>query len=164
MLKAIELSNNTTERGSLTLPIRFLVRRRGCCHFVRAAARLLTRSRCSASGFFSFCSPRAFEFVVSTAFPVSESMETAVEQREGYHEKWDKPKSETMRRFYEKYPNTKFPDSQDKFSWGGITRCSRWATKIRLTPPQRSAKSWNKETVSPHAPRGCAIGRRAASI
>jgi ABC-2 type transport system permease protein len=69
--------------------------------------------------FLVLLAPALLSSVVSTLFPVSESMETAVEQREGYHEKWDKPKRETMVRFYQKYPEYKdFPIPEDKFSWG----------------------------------------------
>lgn len=69
--------------------------------------------------FLTLLAPALLASVVSTAFPVSESMETAIEQREGYHEKWDKPKQETMTRFYAEYPefaNITIPE--DKFSWG----------------------------------------------
>jgi ABC-2 type transport system permease protein len=69
--------------------------------------------------FLVLLAPALLSSVVSTAFPVSESMETTVEQREGYHEKWDKPKSETMERFYQKYPEyLGFPVPEDRFSWG----------------------------------------------
>ncbi|MDQ4121055.1 MAG: DUF3526 domain-containing protein [Acidobacteriota bacterium] len=69
--------------------------------------------------FLVLLAPALLSSIVSTVFPVSESMETSVEQREGYHEKWDKPKAETMQRFYQKYPEYKdFPIPEDRFSWG----------------------------------------------
>lgn len=69
--------------------------------------------------FLVLLAPALLSSIVSTAFPVSESMETSVRQREGYHEKWDKPKSETMQRFYRKYPEfAAVPIPEDKFSWG----------------------------------------------
>jgi ABC-2 type transport system permease protein len=69
--------------------------------------------------FLVLLAPAVVGSIVSTVFPVSESMETAVEQREGYHEKWDQPKRETMQRFYARYPKFReFPIPEDKFSWG----------------------------------------------
>lgn len=69
--------------------------------------------------FLALLAPALLASTVSTAFPVSEAMQTAIAQREGYHEKWDKPKQETMRRFYQKYPQfADVPIPEDKFSWG----------------------------------------------
>jgi ABC-2 type transport system permease protein len=69
--------------------------------------------------FLTILAPALLNLVISTAFPVSESFDVTVKQREGYHRKWDKPKAETMTMFYEKYPQYKdFPIPEDKFSWG----------------------------------------------
>lgn len=69
--------------------------------------------------FLTILAPALLNLVISTLFPVSESFEVTVRQREGYHQKWDKPKAETMTKFYEKYPEYKaFPVPEDKFSWG----------------------------------------------
>lgn len=69
--------------------------------------------------FLSLLAPALLASIVSTWFPVSEAMQTAIAQREGYHEKWDKSKAETMRRFYRKYPQfADVPIPEDKFSWG----------------------------------------------
>lgn len=69
--------------------------------------------------FLALLAPALLSTLLATVLPVSESMETAVENREGYHEKWDKPKAETMEKFYRKYPEYRtFPISEDKFSWG----------------------------------------------
>lgn len=63
--------------------------------------------------------PALLNLVISTVFPVSESFEVTVKQREGYHQKWDRSKGETMEKFYEKYPEYRvFPIAEDKFSWG----------------------------------------------
>jgi len=41
-----------------------------------------------------------------------------VEQRDGYHEKWDLEKDATMIEFYEAYPEYKnYPVPEDEFSW-----------------------------------------------
>lgn len=63
--------------------------------------------------------PALLNLVISTAFPVSESFDVTVRQREGYHQKWDKPKAATMAKFYAQYPQYKdVPIPEDKFSWG----------------------------------------------
>ena len=45
--------------------------------------------------------------IITTTTPVHEAMETTLIQREAYHEKWDKPKSVTMNKFYQEYPEYK---------------------------------------------------------
>lgn len=69
--------------------------------------------------FLVLLAPALLSSLIATLFPVSESFDAAIKQREGYHEKWDRSKSATMDKFYEKYPqfiNTVIPE--DKFSWG----------------------------------------------
>jgi ABC-2 type transport system permease protein len=69
--------------------------------------------------FLTILAPALLSLLISTTLPVSESFEVTVSQREGYHQKWDKPKAETMEKFYLKYPEyQEFPVPQDKFSWG----------------------------------------------
>lgn len=63
--------------------------------------------------------PALLSLVISTAIPIPESFEVAVAQREGYHQKWDRPKADTMKIFYEFYPEYRdIPIPEDKFSWG----------------------------------------------
>lgn len=69
--------------------------------------------------FLTILLPALLNLLISTAFPVSESFDVTVRQREGYHQKWDRTKAETMSKFYEKYPQYReFPIAEDKFSWG----------------------------------------------
>lgn len=69
--------------------------------------------------FLTILAPALLNLVVSTSLPVSESFEVTVRQREGYHNQWDQAKRETMRRFYEIYPEYRsVPISEDQFSWG----------------------------------------------
>jgi len=69
--------------------------------------------------FLTILAPALLNLAVSTALPVSESFDLTVKQREGYHQKWDKAKAETMQKFYELYPEYKsVPIPEDKFSWG----------------------------------------------
>ncbi len=69
--------------------------------------------------FLTILGPALLNLAISTALPVSESFELTVKQREGYHQKWDLAKAETMQKFYLKYPQYKdIPIPEDKFSWG----------------------------------------------
>ena len=55
---------------------------------------------------------------ITNTYPVPEALATAVEQREGYHEKWDTDKATTMEGFYTHYPQFKnYPLPDKQFSW-----------------------------------------------
>jgi len=55
---------------------------------------------------------------VINKYQVPEALNAMVEQRDGYHEKWDLEKDATMKGFYEAYPQYKnYPVPEDKFSW-----------------------------------------------
>ncbi|GAA3607617.1 DUF3526 domain-containing protein [Flavivirga amylovorans] len=55
---------------------------------------------------------------VLNKYQVPEALDAMVEQRDGYHEKWDLEKDATMTGFYEAYPQFKKYDvPEDKFSW-----------------------------------------------
>jgi ABC-2 type transport system permease protein len=62
--------------------------------------------------------PAAVNNYLSYKYPVPEALATMVEQREGYHEKWDQPKETTMGKFYRHYPQyEKYGLPQGQFSW-----------------------------------------------
>ncbi|MDF2192038.1 DUF3526 domain-containing protein [Paraflavitalea sp. CAU 1676] len=51
-------------------------------------------------------------------YPTPEALNTAVEQRKGYHEKWDVEKSVTMARFYKHYPQfAHYGQPGEAFNW-----------------------------------------------
>jgi ABC-2 type transport system permease protein len=63
--------------------------------------------------------PGIANVIVNNRIPVPEAAETAIRQREGYHEKWDLPKTPTMEKFYAVYPQyRKYPIPQDQYSPG----------------------------------------------
>ncbi|MCI0388883.1 MAG: DUF3526 domain-containing protein [Acidobacteria bacterium] len=63
--------------------------------------------------------PAALNVTLSILLPVPEALEATVRQREGYHQQWDRPKAETMQRFFGRYPEyASFQAPPDKFSWG----------------------------------------------
>jgi ABC-2 type transport system permease protein len=63
--------------------------------------------------------PASLNLILSQKYPVPEALQNVINQREGYHEKWDMPKENTMKPFFEHYPQLKkypFPEDQT-FSW-----------------------------------------------
>jgi ABC-2 type transport system permease protein len=83
---------------------------------------------------------------LATALPVPEAFAVTVNQREGYHQQWDRPKAETMQRFFQRYPEyASFQAPADKFSWGwyfaaqhlGDEDAAESATQLRAKLLQR---------------------------
>jgi ABC-2 type transport system permease protein len=67
---------------------------------------------------FTILLPAAVNNFVANLYPVPESLATMVEQRDGYHEKWDKDKDDTMEKFYAHYPQFKtYGVPEQTFSW-----------------------------------------------
>ena len=63
--------------------------------------------------------PAALNVGLAIFLPVPEAFAVTVNQREGYHRQWDRPKAETMQRFFQRYPEyAGFQAPADKFSWG----------------------------------------------
>jgi ABC-2 type transport system permease protein len=63
--------------------------------------------------------PATLNLWLTQRFSVPEALQNVINQREGYHEKWDMPKEVTMKPFFEHYPQLKkypFPDDKT-FSW-----------------------------------------------
>jgi len=63
--------------------------------------------------------PASLNLVLTQRFSVPEALQNVINQREGYHEKWDMPKEVTMKPFFEHYPQLKqYPFDEDlTFSW-----------------------------------------------
>lgn len=63
--------------------------------------------------------PGALNLTLNRRLALNEAFEIVIRQREGYHRQWDVAKSETMRRFFEEYPeHSGFTAPADRFSWG----------------------------------------------
>lgn len=66
----------------------------------------------------TFILPAAVNNYITVKYPVPEALATTVEQREGYHEKWDLDKQSTLNSFYAHYPQfKKYPLPNRQFSW-----------------------------------------------
>ena len=66
----------------------------------------------------TFLAPAALSLANAVLHPVPEALELTVRQRQGYHEAWDLPPSETMEDFYKDYPE--WSDQtvpEDEFTW-----------------------------------------------
>lgn len=64
-------------------------------------------------------SPSVINNIVTNRFPVPEALTTMIKQRDGYHQKWDTNKRDTMEKFYGRYPQFKeygYPP-EEGFSW-----------------------------------------------
>jgi ABC-2 type transport system permease protein len=63
--------------------------------------------------------PAFLNLVLTQRFSVPEALQNVINQREGYHEKWDMPKEVTMKPFFEHYPQLRqYPFPEDlTFSW-----------------------------------------------
>lgn len=94
--------------------------------------------------------PGAANNYITRKYPVPEALATVVEQREGYHEKWDMDKKVTMDKFYAHYPQfRKYPLPDKEFSWlwyyamqqAGDDDASQQAAQMRN-------KLWQREKAS----------------
>ena len=62
--------------------------------------------------------PASLNSLLANLYPVPEALSTMVEQRDGYHEKWDLEKEVTMNSFFAEYPQyQKYPLPEEDFSW-----------------------------------------------
>jgi len=63
--------------------------------------------------------PGALNLALSHFYPIPEALQNVVNQREGYHEKWDMEKDRSLKPFYNHYPQyKKYPFPEEKsFSW-----------------------------------------------
>jgi len=63
--------------------------------------------------------PASINSYLSNKYPVPEALETMIEQRDGYHKKWDSDRNKTMKDFYAHYPQFEsygMPD-EEEFTW-----------------------------------------------
>jgi ABC-2 type transport system permease protein len=62
--------------------------------------------------------PALLNLVLVTVFPVTEGLELTVKQRQESHAAWDKPRAETMEKFFARNPDwSGTPPVQGRFAW-----------------------------------------------
>lgn len=52
----------------------------------------------------NFIIPMTGNIIIQKIYPANEGLKAQIEQREGYHNKWDEAKAPTMQKFYQIYP------------------------------------------------------------
>ncbi|MGH1517908.1 DUF3526 domain-containing protein [Chryseobacterium sp. JK1] len=67
----------------------------------------------------NFIIPMSSNILIQKIYPVHESLKAVMEQREGYHNKWDEAKRPTMEKFYKVYPQYRnfTVEENDTFTW-----------------------------------------------
>ncbi|MNK87522.1 ABC-2 family transporter protein [compost metagenome] len=67
----------------------------------------------------NFIIPMGSNMLIQKYYPVQESLKAVMQQREGYHNKWDELKLPTMEKFYKAYPQFKSfkVEENDEFTW-----------------------------------------------
>ncbi|UZT98749.1 DUF3526 domain-containing protein [Chryseobacterium fluminis] len=67
----------------------------------------------------NFIIPMSTNMVIQKLYPVHESLKAVMQQREGYHNKWDEAKGPTMKKFYREYPQFRgFKiEENEAFTW-----------------------------------------------
>ena len=116
--------------------------------------------------------PAALTLANAILHPVPEALELTVRQRQGYHEAWDLTKSETMRSFFEDYPEwSDRTVPEDVFTWAWYyamnhrgdqqARDASGAYRDVLRERERWARRWSR-LVPPLAAQ-LALDRLAAT-
>lgn len=67
----------------------------------------------------NFIIPMTSNAMIQKFYPVHESLKAVMQQREGYHNKWDELKHPTMEKFYKVYPQYRHftVEENDTFTW-----------------------------------------------
>lgn len=67
----------------------------------------------------NFIIPMSSNILIQKIYPVNESLKAVMEQREGYHNKWDEAKLPTMEKFHKAYPQYRnfTVEENDTFTW-----------------------------------------------
>ncbi|RXM65604.1 hypothetical protein BOQ60_07395 [Chryseobacterium sp. CH1] len=67
----------------------------------------------------NFIIPMSSNILIQRIYPIHESLKAVMEQRDGYHNKWDEAKHPTMEKFYKAYPQYKnfIVEENDTFTW-----------------------------------------------
>lgn len=113
-------------------------------------------SRLSAAGLLCFwivltiILPAVLNNFILSKYPLPEALDTAIEQREAYHEKWDTDQKPTLEKFYQHYPQFRsygFP--QENFSWLWYYAMQQMGDdESKNQSDQLKTKLWKREEMS----------------
>ncbi|TDS51228.1 DUF3526 domain-containing protein [Myroides indicus] len=67
----------------------------------------------------NFIVPMISFVLIQKMYPIEEALQTVIEQRDGYHNKWDEPQKNTIDKFHNIYPQFKTNDTifNNDFNW-----------------------------------------------
>ncbi|WP_341227264.1 DUF3526 domain-containing protein [uncultured Arcticibacterium sp.] len=116
--------------------------------------------------------PAIFTAVINYKLPVSETFKTLIDGREGYHAQWDKPKEETLQKFYDHYPQFseyKLPPGDFNWLWyyamqqSGDDMASEASKNLQEKLRQREAFSSTVGTIFPSMHTGITMSNLSKS-
>lgn len=93
--------------------------------------------------------PAVLNNFVLSRYPLPEALDTAIEQREAYHEKWDTDQRPTLEKFYKHYPQFRsygFP--KENFNWLWYYAMQQMGDESKSQSVQLKAKLWKREDMS----------------
>ncbi|WP_080779536.1 DUF3526 domain-containing protein [Chryseobacterium phocaeense] len=113
-------------------------------------------SRASAAGLLCFwivltiIFPAVLNNFILSKYPLPEALDTAIEQREAYHEKWDTDQKPTLEKFYQHYPQFRsFGFPKENFSWLWYYAMQQMGDdESKNQSDQLKAKLWKREEMS----------------
>ncbi|PQA94029.1 ABC transporter permease [Chryseobacterium shigense] len=113
-------------------------------------------SRAGAAGLLSFwitltiILPAVLNHFILSRYPIPEALDTAIGQREAYHEKWDTDQKPTLEKFYKHYPQFRsygFP--KESFHWLWYYAMQQMGDdESKIQSDQLKAKLWKREEMS----------------
>lgn len=94
--------------------------------------------------------PAVLNNFILSKYPLPEALDTAIEQREAYHEKWDTDQKPTLEKFYKHYPQFRsFGFPKENFSWLWYYAMQQMGDdESKSQSDQLKAKLWKREEMS----------------
>ncbi|KMQ64804.1 ABC transporter permease [Chryseobacterium angstadtii] len=94
--------------------------------------------------------PAVLNHFILNQYPLPEALDTAIEQREAYHEKWDTDQKPTIEKFYRHYPQFRsygFPEGNFNWLWYYAMQ-QMGDDESKDQADQLNEKLWKREEMS----------------
>ena len=93
--------------------------------------------------------PAGINAYVTNKYPVPEALSTMISQRDGYHTKWDTDKVETLKKFYDHYPQfEEFGYPTEGFNWTWYYAMQQMGDDYAKDTEAHRKKMTERETAS----------------
>ncbi|SHF12827.1 DUF3526 domain-containing protein [Chryseobacterium sp. OV279] len=94
--------------------------------------------------------PAVLNHFILSKYPLPEALDTAIEQREAYHEKWDTDQKPTIDKFYRHYPQFRsYGYPKESFNWLWYYAMQQMGDdESKSQSDQLKAKLWKREEMS----------------